>query len=59
MKFESMCTGPNSDQVKLHKEKLEFHGLMHNFYKMRQEDQLVFMAMFNQMGKNSEDKTPR
>ena len=52
----NMCTGKDSKKSEYHKDQAGFHGMMSSFYSMDREDQLIFMAMFDQMVDNAKQE---
>lgn len=54
--FSEMCKGENPEAAKQHKTRAEYHDMMSKFYTLSREDQLVFMAAFDQLSINQEAK---
>lgn len=52
----NMCTGRDSKKSEYHKGLIRYHEIMSNFYSIDRKDQLVFMAMFNQIVDNSKQE---
>ena len=56
VKYIALCDGQCKYQSNKHKLQAEYHSMMSDFYLMSKDDQLVFMAMFDQMVQNSDSQ---
>ncbi|MCZ6468046.1 MAG: hypothetical protein O6499_00165 [Candidatus Dadabacteria bacterium] len=55
VKYQALCTGPNKKLADEHKDREGYHYIMSKFYLQNKGDQMIFMAMFDQMAKNKDE----
>ena len=53
MNNKDMCKGPNEKLAALHADNARKYDVLAKFYTLAREDQLIFMAMFDQMVENN------
>lgn len=56
VKHIELCTGKDEEMAAYFKEKANYYQMMSTFCLLRKEDQLIFMAMYDQMVDNAKQE---